>query len=92
MIIIQAFREGGPFMYVILAFGLVTAAFVIERYFSLYLKVKAIPTAWLTGVREALMRGDFSQAEKLAAQSLNPLSPVLIKGCQVMQRGGVLGC
>lgn len=88
MIIIQAFREGGPFMYVILAFGLMTAAFVIERYFSLFLKIKAIPEAWLTNVRDALMRGDFVQAEKLAMQSQNPLSPILARGCQVMQRGG----
>ncbi len=86
--IIQAFREGGPFMFVILAFGIATFAFVIERYYSLYLKVKPIPAQWLNGVREALMRGEFAQAEKLAAQSSNPLSPILIKGCQVMQRGG----
>lgn len=88
MIIIQAFREGGPFMYVILAFGLATSAFVIERYYSLYLKLKPIPSDWLQGVRDALMRGEFGQAEKLAVQSNNPLSPVLIRGCQVMQRGG----
>ncbi len=88
MIIIQAFREGGPFMYVILAFGLATMAFVVERYYSLYLKLKPIPAAWLQGVRDALMRGEFAQAEKLATQSVNPLSPVLVKGCQVLQRGG----
>lgn len=86
--IIQAFREGGPFMFVILAFGLATLAFIIERYYSLYLKLKPIPAAWVSGVREALMRGEFAQAEKLAGQSQNPLSPILIKGCQVMQRGG----
>ncbi len=86
--IIQAFREGGPFMFVILAFGLATFAFIIERYYSLYLLVKPIPAQWLNGVRDALMRGEFSQAEKLAAQSANPLSPILVKGCQVMQRGG----
>lgn len=75
-------------MFVILAFGIATFAFVIERYYSLYLKVKPIPAQWLSGVRDALMRGEFSQAEKLAAQSANPLTPILVKGCQVMQRGG----
>ena len=88
MVLVQAFREGGPFMFVILAFGLLAGAFIVERYYSLYLTVKPIPEAWLTGVREALMRGDFQQAEKLAQTSKNPLSPVLIKGCQIMHKGG----
>jgi biopolymer transport protein ExbB/TolQ len=88
MFIINAFREGGPFMYAILAFGLLTVAFISERYYALYLKTNPIPETWLKAVREALMRADFQQAEKLAHASNNPLSPVLIKGCQVLQKGG----
>ncbi len=88
MIILQAFKEGGPFMFVILAFGLMTFAFVLERYFYLYLTVKPIPEGWLKAVREALMRGDFQQAEKLAVTSKNPLTPVLVKGCQILHKGG----
>lgn len=88
MILVQAFREGGPFMFVILAFGLFTLAFIFERYVFLYLRVKPISAAWLNGVRDALMRGEFNQAERLATQAQNPLTPVLVKGCQVLQSGG----
>jgi biopolymer transport protein ExbB/TolQ len=88
MLLITAFREGGPFMFVILAFGLFTLGFIIERYYTLYLKTNPIPENWLKAVREALMRADFQQAEKLASASQNPLSPVLVKGCQIMQKGG----
>jgi len=88
MVIVQAFREGGPFMFVILAFGLMTTAFIIERYYNLYLNVKPVPDGWLKAVRESLMRGDFQQAEKLAVTSKNPLSPVLVKGCQILHKGG----
>lgn len=88
MVVVQAFREGGPFMFVILAFGLMTVAFIFERYYGLYMNVKPIPEGWLKAVREALMRGDFQQAEKLAVTSKNPLSPVLVKGCQVLHKGG----
>lgn len=88
MALIQAFREGGPFMFVILAFGLMTFAFMVERFFYLYLTVKPIPESWLKAVREALMRGDFQQAEKLAVTSKNPLSPVLVTGCQILHKGG----
>lgn len=88
MVIVQAFREGGPFMFVILAFGLMTLTFIGERYYTLYMKTNPIPDNWLKAVREALMRADFQQAEKLANASKNPLSPVLSKGCQIMQKGG----
>lgn len=88
MIIVQAFREGGPFMYVILTFGLLAAAFILERYVFLYMSLKPITAHFVANVREALMRGDFTGAEKIAVQAGNPLSPVLIKGCEIMQKGG----
>lgn len=88
MAIIQAFREGGPFMYVILVFGLLTATFILERYVFLYMSLKPITENFVTAVREALMRGDFAGAEKIAVQAANPLSPILVRGCEIMQKGG----
>lgn len=88
MFIVQAFRDGGPFMYVIALFGLFSAAFIIERYHYLYIRYKAVPAGFIQGVRESLMRGDFAQAERWALQTQNPLSKIVARGCQIMQKGG----
>lgn len=75
-------------MYVIAAFGLFTAGFIIERYTFLYLRYRPAPEGFLQGVRDALMRGDFAQAERWALQTQTPLSRIVARGCQIMQRGG----
>ncbi|MGE4130369.1 MAG: MotA/TolQ/ExbB proton channel family protein [Bdellovibrionales bacterium] len=87
MNIFQAFREGGPFMFVILAFGLFTVAFIVERYVSLFLRLKPISNQWITNVREFIVRGEFARAEEVASQAKNPLTPIIVKGLQVLQRG-----
>lgn len=43
MAIMQRFQEGGIFMYFILAFGVLTAALVVERWMALYLRHAAAP-------------------------------------------------
>lgn len=88
MFIVNAFREGGPFMYVIGIFGLFSVGFILERYNYLFIKYKAVPAGFMQGVRESLMRGDFAQAERWALQTRNPLSKIVARGCQVMQKGG----
>ena len=88
MFILQAFRDGGPFMFVILTFGVFTAAFIVERYLFLYSKSKAIPDGFVKGVRDNLLRGDFAAAERWAMQTPTPLTRVIIRGCQIMQKGG----
>ncbi len=88
MAIIQAFKDGGPFMFVILGFGIFTFTFMIERYLSLYARWKSVPDDFIQGLRDSLLRGDFAHAERWAMQSQTPLSRIIARGCQVMQRGG----
>lgn len=84
----QAFKDGGPFMFVILAFALITLGFIVERYQALFVKNKPVPDGFVRAVREALAHGDFAKAERWALEGSNALSRVVSKGCQVMQRGG----
>lgn len=88
MAIVQAFREGGPFMWVILVFGLLTLAFVFERYVSLYLRSKEIPDGMIKGVRGFLERGELAQVERWMLQNPTSMSPIIIRGCQTLQKGG----
>jgi biopolymer transport protein ExbB len=88
MSIIQAFRDGGPFMYVILAFGVFTFGFIIERRISLYNRVRIFPENLLANLRAALLRADFNQAQQIAVQSNTPLGKIVARGCQVMSNGG----
>ena len=44
MVIVNAFEQGGVFMYFILAFFILTIAFIIERTFGLYISFKKLPS------------------------------------------------
>jgi biopolymer transport protein ExbB len=56
------FHKGGPFMYCILVFGLLTIAFIIERYIALYIKHKVAPADFRKNILGFLARGEFKSA------------------------------
>ena len=60
--ILEHFHKGGIFMYFILAFGLLTIAFIVERYFALYLKHKSAPADFRKNILGFISRGDFKAA------------------------------
>ena len=88
MVIIEAFKDGGPFMFVIATFGVLTAAFVVERYLSLYSVKNIIPENYVKLLRELIGQGKVGEAERLAQQTNSPLSPVVARGCQLLRKGG----
>jgi biopolymer transport protein ExbB/TolQ len=61
-ILLHAFKEGGIFMYPILAFGLLTLAFIVERYVGLFLKVKYAPVDFRKNILSYIAQGDFKSA------------------------------
>ena len=61
--LLHAFKEGGIFMYPILAFGLLTLAFIIERYVGLFLKVKYAPVDFRKNILGYIAGGDFKSAQ-----------------------------
>lgn len=88
MFVVHAFREGGPFMYVILLFGLLTLGFIIERLIFLYGKLAPIPEELVRELRQSLSRGDIAQAESWSMQTRSPLGKIVARGCQVLRHGG----
>lgn len=60
--ILGFFNKGGIFMYPILAFGILTIAFSIERYISLYLKHKNAPQDFRKNILGFISKGDFKSA------------------------------
>lgn len=65
--ILEHFREGGLFMYPILAIGLFTIALVWERYQSLYKKTKNLPADFREKVRQSIARHDYHSANTYAS-------------------------
>jgi biopolymer transport protein ExbB/TolQ len=61
--LLHAFKEGGIFMYPILAFGLLTLAFIVERYVGLFLKVKYAPVDFRKNILGYIAQGDFKSAQ-----------------------------
>ncbi len=87
MAIFSAFQEGGPFMYVILAFGLFSLTFIVERYSALYLKYVATPSTFREQIATLINTGNFKAAEKLALQLKNGLGTIVATGCALKADG-----
>ncbi len=58
----EFFHKGGIFMYPIMVFGLLTLAFIIERYIGLFVKVKYAPVDFRKNILGFIANGDFKSA------------------------------
>lgn len=86
----DAFNEGGIFMYVILAFGLLTVTFIFERANALYFKLKEASPLVRPQIHEKLLMGDFRSAESVANSigANTALGRVAAVGCKIKAAGG----
>jgi biopolymer transport protein ExbB/TolQ len=76
MAIIQAFNEGGFFMYFILLFGILTFALITERAGALFIKMKLAPANFRHEIVSYLSRADFKGAEAYAKSGANAKTSV----------------
>ena len=58
----EFFHKGGIFMYPIMVFGLLTLAFIVERYIGLFVKVKYAPVDFRKNILGFIANGDFKSA------------------------------
>ena len=70
----QQFQAGGVFMYFILAFGLLTVAFIVERSVGLYLRFKSTPKDFRKNILSFISQGDFTAAQDYIIMSANDTS------------------
>ncbi|MBC7538374.1 MAG: MotA/TolQ/ExbB proton channel family protein [Bacteriovorax sp.] len=56
------FHRGGFFMWPILAFGILIAGFIVERYVALYIKHKVAPVDFRNHILGFIAKGDFKSA------------------------------
>src|SRR4051812_23460565 len=88
MFLVRAFEEGGPFMYVILAFGIFTSAFIVERALYLYTRVVTAPTGFRQKVLEFIGRGDFKGAEVYAINTKSSVGNIVATGLRIRGNHG----
>ena len=72
-LIAQAFRDGGPFMYPILAVSIFAAAIIIERIFYLAVRYNIDDNAFLDRIQELTDQGDVEGARKLCDATPVPM-------------------
>jgi len=87
MWLIQKFNEGGVFMYFILAFGVMSVAFIIERYFALYRNTKEASADFRANLLNHISRGDFSGAANFAKSSNAAIGKIAMTGCELRATG-----
>jgi biopolymer transport protein ExbB/TolQ len=64
---IEKFNEGGIFMYAILFFGILSLAFIVERYVALYRKITDPSMDFRNQLLNFVARGDLNGATGIAA-------------------------
>jgi len=64
-LIAQAFRDGGSFMYPILAVSIFAAAIIIERTYYLAFRYSIDDNAYLSKIRDLVSKGDVEGARNL---------------------------
>lgn len=74
MNLIEQFLAGGFFMYFILAFGLLTIGFIVERYIALYLKHNDTPKDFRKTLLSFIASGDFKAAKDYIKMSADKTS------------------
>lgn len=70
------FKNGGPFMYVILAIGVVALAIILERFWTLARAGSVDSGKFLRDVESRIAQGDFVGALSLAKQVDGPVARV----------------
>ncbi len=88
MSFLNAFNEGGPFMYVILAFGLFAVTFILERGVFLFMTVKEAPQNFREMLNNFMQKTDFTGAIKFASQNQSSVARIASVGVQELTLGG----
>lgn len=87
MWIIHKFNEGGIFMYAILAFGILTVTFIIERYFGLYKNLKDSNTDFRAQLLNFISRGDYAGASRFAETNQTSIGKIARTGLDLRANG-----
>lgn len=86
---VEQFQAGGIFMYFILAFGLLTFAFIIERFIALYAMHKTAPTDFRKNILSFISQGDFKAARDYIEMSAGKtsLGRITMVACKLRSTG-----
>src|SRR4051812_41231985 len=88
MSILNAFNDGGPFMYVILAFGIFSLSFIVERGHYLYFKVKESPAQFRESLNQLIQNGDLKAAAKFTGRETSSVARIATIGINELMIGG----
>lgn len=88
-LLLSSFHKGGPFMYCILTFGLLTIGFIVERYIALYKNYNEAPKDFRKNILAFIAGGDFSSAKDYIESSAanTSLGKVAMVACKMRQMG-----
>lgn len=77
--IAEAFREGGIWMYLILAMSIVAIGIVIERFIFLFFKYNINAHAFMAQIQKLVMAGNVDRAIKLCNAAPSAALPKVVK-------------
>ncbi len=86
--LVEAFREGAPWTYMILIIGVAALVIFIERLYVLYFKASVDKERFLAHVQRAIVAGDLNSAVNYCNDRNAPLNNIVKAGLiSVMNKG-----
>lgn len=91
MTLMEQFLAGGFFMYFILAFLILTIAFIFERFYALYATYKDTPKDFRKNLLTFIGKGDFRSAKEFLEMGANDTSLGRVASVAVKMRSSGAG-
>jgi biopolymer transport protein ExbB len=86
--IIQFFKDGGVWMWIILAVGIFSLAIALERFVYLYLSASVDKDSFLSQLKKTILAGDLNSAVNFCNGRKSPMSNIVKAGIvSVMNKG-----
>src|SRR5689334_13989436 len=86
--IVSAFKGGGPFMFAILGFAVLTLGLILERAFYFYARHKNAPADFRQRLLESVLRGDERSAIQTAkTYAHTAIGRIALIGLELREQG-----
>ena len=78
--LIEAFREGGIWMYFVLAIGIMSLSIFLERFYVLYFSANVDKERFISQIQRAILAGDLNSAVNYCNDRSSPLNEIVKAG------------
>ena len=85
--LVSYFHRGGPMMWLLLILAVIGLAIIIERLYSLFIKVRTNPSKLVNDVTKMIVESGIDEALAFLKKHKSPIAKVLAAGLEKIENG-----